>query len=109
MVGIAEDTENALKMVIDAYVALQEHDPEHELLKLVELHEDRRGITPTREWVNRCIIDDDCWEEDGKEYYHRAIGYIRYFGALRDARRGLPYLLPPRDTIEGSPANILQF
>ena len=86
-----------LEMTVRSYLTLQEKDPDHELLRLAEIHPDGGGITPNMEWVDRCVIDADCWVENGVEYYKSHNAYARYHFAMQAALRGEPYSLPPEE------------
>lgn len=80
MSSIMDDIEAQLSMMKNAYISLREKNPNHELLQLVELHEDSFGFNLKPEYVSRCVRDTDD---------HRIYGYIRYTQALKDALGGI--------------------
>ena len=80
MGDICSDTEAELRMMMDAYKELRNKNPNHELLKLVEVHSDEGGFNFTAEYITRCARDTD---------KHDVHGYARYTAALKAAANGL--------------------
>ncbi len=81
MSDIGSDTSAQLHMMRDAYKSLMQKNPNHELLKLTELHKDEEGFNLTSEYSKRCVRDSDKWCVQG---------YARYTFALKAAVKGLP-------------------
>ena len=88
MGDIVSDTEAQLCMMMNAYKALREQQPDHELLKLATVHKDEGGFDFTAEFGRRCIADKDRW---------RVHGYARYTLALEAAVKGEPIRLLDTD------------
>jgi hypothetical protein len=84
MTDIGSDTAAELGMLIDAYLALQKKDPNHELLALGVLDDDKMGIRFTPAYALKCVRADDPW---------RVHGYARYSSALKAAIAGQPVQL----------------
>ena len=72
-------------IVIEAYLRLREKDPNHELLSLVGLFEDRSGFRVKVQYMERCFIQGDSSGFDAMR---------RYASALEAATKGGPYELP---------------
>lgn len=70
------DTLAELSMLIEDYQRLQEKDPEHELLGLAELHEDKKEITFSVPWKRRFARERDSYKIQS---------YWRYREAMREA------------------------
>jgi hypothetical protein len=76
MGDIGSDTESQLSMMINAYIALREVHPKHELLSLVELHDDQLGLNFNHGYGER-------WVRDSDKFWIQS--YIRYTLALEAA------------------------
>lgn len=83
-----DDISAQLCIMREAYLGLQRIYPDHELLKLVRVHQDKFEFDFTPEYNGRC---EKCRDE-------RAIyGFTRYTFALEDAVRGKKYRLVDTD------------
>ena len=79
MSSISDDTEAQLSMMRDAYVDLRTRNPNHELLRLAELHQDEGGFNFSPDYRRRCVRNDDKWKVQG---------FARYTFALEAAVSG---------------------
>jgi hypothetical protein len=86
MTGIGADTENQLAMVIEAYITLQEQNPNPEegsrvahLLSVATPHDDRYGMDFSKEYREEFVLETD---------KYRIQGYIRYWQAMLPHIRG---------------------
>jgi len=89
MVGIAEEYDSQIHLIIQEYLELQKKNSEHELLSLVSLHPDKRGFDMIPDFMGRCLPADF----GGEHPCLFAMGY--YYAAMRNAVWGSPYELPP--------------
>ncbi|MFH1290118.1 MAG: hypothetical protein ABIH92_01800, partial [Nanoarchaeota archaeon] len=85
MVSWMEEYSSAVALVIDAHRALRARNPEHELLSLVELSDDRREFVWKSGAEQRCLPEGF----DGEHANMHAMGH--YFCALEMAVGGKSY------------------
>jgi hypothetical protein len=76
MGSIGQDTEAQLEMLIESYIKLSTKHPDHELLRLVTLHPDKRGADFSKDYQDRYVREDD---------RYKVHGYMRYTSALENA------------------------
>ena len=84
MSDIGSDTAAQLHMMRDAYMELRQKHPSHQLLALVDLHDDGMGFSLTPEYRRRCVRELD-------EFVVQS--YARYTLALQAAATGNPVKL----------------
>ncbi len=84
MSSLADDYFSQVEMVLDAYLELQEINPDHELLSLIQLCEDKRGFTRTQELIDRY--------SPRKEHPYPGLFLLaEYQRSLECATRGMDY------------------
>ena len=76
MSDIGSEHESSMELMIESYLKLQNKDPNHELLSLVNIHDDKQGFSTSEKF----------WEkfQEPKDKYKCQV-YIRYFIALEKA------------------------
>ncbi len=81
MASVMDDIASELYMVRDDYEKLKAKNPEHELLALAGLQEDREGFEFTEEF----------WKKCGQENEHVIHAYMRYHSFLEKALAGTAF------------------
>lgn len=90
MVGIAQEYDSQVDLLIQEYLELQRRDPNHELLSLATIHGDRQGFDMVPDFHQRCLSEN--FGEEHITLY--AMGY--YYDAMRRSNLGMSYELPPK-------------
>ncbi len=81
MGNVMDDYSAELSMIIGSYKKLQEKDPDHELLELMELHKDEQGMN----FKNRF------WDKCSREGFRQMHAYMTYHQFLKSALCGQSY------------------
>ena len=90
MTGICDDVDAEVGMLIRAYLKLQETYPDHELLELMKLDDDKKGFTPVKDFYDKTL-------PQGFEGPHVNLhAWSNYRIAMEKATSGVPYELPPK-------------
>gem|GEM_PF-3205854 len=83
MGNVMDDVSSELSMILRKYEQLQANNPEHELLRLATIHEDRGGLNWSKDFWEKC-------SNEGEP--HSAMrAYMRYHTFLEKALSGKPY------------------